>query len=142
MEKCILIRNAKNIEWMKVRWEKYLFSRCGWIFKALEGNGLLWLSYYLLALSLTGIMLSFDVRGFVSRNVSVGHALRNFRIFTGCQAGKTGPERLIHLGCASCRVDSIPPLFLGKDCCGLHLPEALPVPDAIQASRPEPAWMG
>lgn len=95
---------------MKVRWEKYLFSPCGWIFKALEGNGLLWLSNYLLALSLTGIMLSFDVRGFVSRNVSVGHALRNFRIFTGCQAGKTGPERLIHLGCASCRVDSIPPL--------------------------------
>ena len=88
------------------------------IFKILEGNELLWLSNYLLALSLTGIMLAFDVWGFVSRNVSVGHALRNFRIFTGCQAGKTGPERLIHLGCASCRAGSISPLFLGKDCCG------------------------
>jgi len=93
---------------------KIPFLPMRWIFKALEGNGLLWLSNYLLALSLTGIMLSFDVRGFVSRNVSVGHALRNFRIFTGCQAGKTGPERLIHLGCASCRVDSIPPSVSGK----------------------------
>lgn len=127
---------------MKVRWEKYLFSPCGWIFKALEGNGLLWLSNYLLALSLTGIMLSFDVRGFVSRNVSVGHALRNFRIFTGCQAGKTGPERLIHLGCAPCRADSVPLYFWEKAAADNTLPEALPVPDAIQASRPEPAWMG
>lgn len=58
-------------------------------------------------------MLASDVRELGSRCVSVGHALRNFRIFTGCQAGKTGPERLIHLGCAPCRVDSIP-LYVGK----------------------------
>ena len=127
---------------MKVRWEKYLFSPCGWIFKALEGNGLLWLSNYLLAFSLTGLMLASDVRGLVSRCVSVGHALRNFRIFTGCQAGKTGPERLIHLGCAPCRADSVPLYFWEKTVADNTLPEALPVPDAIQASRPEPAWMG
>lgn len=84
------------------------------IFKILEGNGLLWLSNYLLALSLTGIMLAFDVRGFVSWSVSVGHALRNFRIFTGCQAGKTGPGRLIHLGARPAARTVFPPSVSGK----------------------------
>ena len=104
-----------------------------------ENSGTTRLSNYLLAFSLTGIMLASDVRGFVSRCVSVGHALRNFRIFTGCQAGKTGPERLIHLGCAPCRADSVPLHFWEKAAADNTLPEALPVPDAIQASRPEPA---
>ena len=63
-------------------------------------------------------MLSFDVRGFVSRKGFVGHAVGNFRFFTGGQGCKTVSELLSPLGCASCRVDSIPPLFLGKDCCG------------------------
>ena len=48
-------------------------------------------------------MLASDVRGLCSRSFFIGHALRNFRIFTGCQAGKTGMERLIRMGCASCR---------------------------------------
>lgn len=83
-------------------------------------------------------MLTSDVRGLVSRCVSVGHALRNFQIFTGCQAGKTGPERLIHLGCAPGRTGSIPFYLWEKAAADNILPEALPVPDAIQASRPEP----
>ena len=103
-----------------------------------EKHGTAGLSNYLLAFSLTGLMLASDVRGLVSRCVSVGHALRNFRIFTGCQAGKTGPERLIHLGCAPCRADSVPLHFWEKAAADNTLPEALPVPDAIQASRPEP----
>lgn len=59
-------------------------------------------------------MLTFDVQGLVSLYVSVGHALRNFRIFTGCQAGKTGPERLIHLGCTPCRAGTVSFHFFGK----------------------------
>ncbi len=83
-------------------------------------------------------MLTFDVQGLVSLYVSVGHALRNFRIFTGCQAGKTGPERLIHLGCTPCRAGTVSFLFWKMAAANNTLPEALPVPDAIQAFRPEP----